>query len=184
MIIGNGMMAKAMQKIDNDSLLIFASGVSNSMETDEKAYLREYHLLQETIEKYPSKKLIYFSTCSIYDSSKKDTEYIKFKLRIEQFIKQNSKSYIIFRVGNVVGKSENPHTLINFLRNSIVNNVEFTVFAKAKRPLIAIDDVVAFVEKYQNKFQNEIVDLYFPYQYKVLDIVKHIDNQLVVEGGG
>ncbi len=184
MIIGNVMMAKAMQKIDNDDLLIFASGVSNSLETDEKAYLREYHLLQKTIEKYPTKKLIYFSTCSIYDSSKKDTEYIKFKLKIEQFIKENSNNYIIFRVGNVVGKGGNPNTLINFLKNSMVNKVEFTLFANAKRLLIAIDDVVKFVGLYQNTFQNEIVDLYYPYQYSVFDVFQVVENEMITNGGG
>ncbi len=182
MIVGNGMLAKAMRQIDNDDLLIFASGVSNSMESRESAYLREFHLLQEMMSQHSNAKLIYFSTCSINDYSKKGTAYTNFKLKVEQFIKENSASYLILRVGNVVGKSDNPNTLINFLKNSIVNHIEFDVFVKAKRLLILIDDLVNFIKQNQDKFQNEIVDLYYPYQYSVLEIVREIERKIGIKG--
>ncbi len=182
MIIGNGMMAKAMQKIDNDKLLIFVSGVSNSMETNKKSYQREYNLLQNTLVKYPNKKLIYFSTSSIYDSSKKEDVYIRFKLEIEKFIRENVANYLIFRAGNVVGKSNNPNTLINFLQNAIANEIKFPLFTNAKRMLIDIDDVVKFIDLYKTELQNKIVDLHYPYQYPILQIVKAIENQLGKKG--
>ncbi len=182
MIIGNGMIAKAMRKIDRDDLLIFASGVSNSLENNIKSYIREYKLLQETIIKYPSKKIIYFSTCSIYDSSKKNDTYVNFKVKIERFIKINAQNYIIFRIGNIISEGGNPNTLINFLTRSIVNNIKFTLFTGTKRLIIDIDDVIRFVQMYESKFNNKIVDLYYPYQYSILEIVKKIEDLYNIKG--
>ncbi len=181
MIVGNGLMATAMKKIDDNDLLIFASGVSNSNETNSKEYKREYNLLKKHIEEYPNKKLIYFSTCGIYDKCKKESEYIKFKLRIEKYIQENVVNFIIFRLGNVVGKGGNPNTLINFFKNCIVNNTEFYLYSKGKRLLIDVDDVVKFIDLYKNNFSNEIVDLYYPYQFLLLSVFQKVRNKM---GGG
>ncbi len=178
MIIGNGLIGTAMRSIDKDDLLIFASGVSNSMETDPKAYQREYNLLKESIVKYPNKKLIYFSTCSVYDVSRRKDTYIEFKLKIEKFITNTLSSYVIFRVGNVVARGGNPNTLINYLTTSIINKKQFTMFSDAKRYLIGIDDVVRFIKNYQDRLHNKIIDLYFPYQYSILELTKRLEDIL------
>ena len=49
MIIGNGLIAKSLQEIDSENVLFFASGVSNSLETRDSEFEREYFLLKETI---------------------------------------------------------------------------------------------------------------------------------------
>ncbi len=182
MIVGNGMIARAMRNIDNNNLLIFASGVSNSLETDKKAYEREYNLLKEVVSKFPDKKLIYFSTCSIYDAYRQQDMYVSFKLKIESFIKNNVSKYIIFRVGNIVATGGNPGNLINFLTTSIVSNMKFTLFIGARRLLIDIKDVVKLVELYQSIFKNKIVDLYYPYQYSVFEIVRTIEKIYGIKG--
>jgi hypothetical protein len=46
MIIGNGMIANNLSKIDNDNVLFFASGVSNSLCNDENEFEREIKLLK------------------------------------------------------------------------------------------------------------------------------------------
>ncbi len=176
MIIGNGMMAKAMKDLDQKDLLIFASGVSNSLEVDKKKYEREYNLLCENIEKYPDKKLIYFSTASIYDESKSNSEYVKFKRKIEQLIKSTVSNYIIFRVGNVIAKGGNTNSLINFLKNSIESRYEFDLYFDATRFFVDIDDVFLFVKLNHNRFHNEIVDLYYPYAYSVLEVLNVIEE--------
>ena len=77
MVVGNGMMANdfAMRKND-EKHIIFASGVSNSTETSQEAFLREERLLHHIIEAYPDKIIVYFSTCGIYDSTLHNSPYI------------------------------------------------------------------------------------------------------------
>ena len=84
MIIGNGMLANAVRFYDKDEVIFFASGVSNSLEKDPSAFEREIRLLHSCIEENPHKKLIYFSTCSVYDPSKAESPYVKHKLNAEK----------------------------------------------------------------------------------------------------
>ena len=61
MVIGNGLIASAFERYkNNDDIIIFASGVSNSQETSELAFNREINLMKRYLNL--DKKLIYFST--------------------------------------------------------------------------------------------------------------------------
>ena len=61
MVIGKGLIAKRFYSYESDSdILIFASGVSNSKNRDEALFARELELLQNTINTYPDKVLVYF----------------------------------------------------------------------------------------------------------------------------
>ena len=72
MIIGNGLIANVFGDYkENDNYVIFASGVSDSTNMDESAFKREEQLLNEITTLYKEKIIIYFSTCSIYDTQKK-----------------------------------------------------------------------------------------------------------------
>ncbi|MEJ2497376.1 MAG: NAD(P)-dependent oxidoreductase, partial [Sulfurovaceae bacterium] len=84
MIIGNGMLAHEFSdyKDDND-IIIFASGVSNSGETRESEFEREKELLTKTIDNISSEKIIYFSTCAMYDKYFVNNRYTKHKLHME-----------------------------------------------------------------------------------------------------
>ena len=73
MIIGNGLIAKALIEIDAPEMVFFASGVSNSLETNKASFEREVELFKKTIAENKDRKFIYFSTLSIDDSSKKDS---------------------------------------------------------------------------------------------------------------
>jgi hypothetical protein len=46
-IVGNGDIASALKDLNKDRWIFFASGVSNSRETDEDEYAREMSLLLE-----------------------------------------------------------------------------------------------------------------------------------------
>lgn len=181
MIIGNGVLAKALQQIDDESLLLFASGVSNSLETKEEEFARELNLLQNTLAKNPGKKLFYFSTCSISDPAKQGNQYVLHKLNIEKYIQKNQSNYIIFRVGNAVGNGGNPHTLINFLSHNIRNRKEFSLFVNAKRPLIDVDDIAEILNTFKNDIQNEIINVAYPYQYSLKEIISAIEVQLGIQ---
>ncbi|AZA87213.1 hypothetical protein EG349_10640 [Chryseobacterium shandongense] len=86
MIIGNGIMANALQPYDKEDVIFFASGVSNSLEKEASEFDRETTLLKSVISRNPDKKLIYFSTCSIYDPTKSESPYVIHKLKVEKLI--------------------------------------------------------------------------------------------------
>ena len=57
MIVGNGLIASSFIKHDNDDVIIFASGVSNSLETNQDKFDREIDLLKSYMN-IRDKKLI------------------------------------------------------------------------------------------------------------------------------
>ena len=143
MIIGNGFLAKAFQEFINDeNVLIYSSGVSNSGETRSSEYLRESILLKETIRSFPDKKIIYFSTISLFDPSLSESMYIKHKAEMELLLQNKHRDYLILRLPNIVGYSSNPHTLTNYLFHQIKNGLSFVVYKNAYRYLMDIDEVV------------------------------------------
>jgi len=145
MVVGDGMLATAFLQAgaENWPHIIFASGVSNSLETDPAEFLKEMNLLLSY--KDTELTLIYFSTVSVFDLSLAKSPYILHKLEIEKLIEQNFKRYLILRLPIVVGKSSNPHTLTNFLYQSIVHERPFKVYQNATRYLLDLDDVVKLV---------------------------------------
>lgn len=178
MIIGNGILANAVRAYDKEEVVFFASGVSNSLEKNPSEFERETSLLQSVIDQYPDKKLIYFSTCSIYDPTKTDSPYVIHKLNVEKIIAERCSDYIIFRVGNAVGRGGNPNTLINFLKNSIVSETQFTIHSNARRILVGIDDIASFVGNYMKDLNNEIITLAYPYQYSLSEILIQLEDHL------
>ena len=94
MIIGNGLIASLFTDCDQENIIFFASGVSNSLETQKEEFLREENLIRKTITENPNKIFIYFSTCSIYYSSKAESQYVLHKLKMEQIITQLCSSII------------------------------------------------------------------------------------------
>jgi hypothetical protein len=107
MIVGHGDIASALP-LNDDNILFFASGVSNSQEKRKEEYDREVTLLL----KQPREcHLVYFSTLAIFYS---DTPYTRHKRRMEAIVKTFPR-YTIIRIGNITWGG-NPHTLINYLR--------------------------------------------------------------------
>ncbi|AYZ14730.1 NAD(P)-dependent oxidoreductase [Chryseobacterium arthrosphaerae] len=178
MIIGNGILANAIRFYDREDVIFFASGVSNSLEKNPAEFEREKSLLKSVMNQHPDKKLIYFSTCSIYDASKTASPYVMHKLTIEKIIAEQHSNFIIFRVGNAVGRGGNPNTLINFLKSSILSENKLTIHNNARRILIGTDDIAAFVGKYINDFNHEIINLAYPYQYSLPEILSALEDHL------
>ncbi|MGG7552575.1 NAD-dependent epimerase/dehydratase family protein [Chryseobacterium arthrosphaerae] len=178
MIIGNGILANAIRFYDREDVIFFASGVSNSLEKNPAEFKREISLLKSVMNQHPDKKLIYFSTCSIYDASKTASPYVMHKLTIEKIIAEQHSNFIIFRVGNAVGRGGNPNTLINFLKSSILSENKLTIHNNARRILIGTDDIASFVGKYINDFNHEIINLAYPYQYSLPEILSALEDHL------
>ncbi len=143
MVVGSGMLAKAFLKYANDnSVIIFASGVSNSKETNEEKFKREKDKL---LSLEGNGLLVYFSTCSIFDASSENTAYVRHKISIECEIKKKFNQYIIFRLPIVVGHTNNLNTFFNYFKNKILSGDVIEIKKLASRHLIDIDDVVRIV---------------------------------------
>ena len=179
MVIGNGLIAKAFKKFkNNNSIVIFASGVSDSLQTNPDEFTREKNLLIENLK--PGKKLIYFSTCCIQDVSLQQGSYVHHKKEIENLIQQKQDPYIIFRLPIIVGKSNNPHTLTNFFYNKIAGNEPFQVYANSCRYLLDIEDAVKIVSVIleKNYFHNEVINVALNNRMPVSELVKLFEKVL------
>ena len=180
MVIGNGLMAKTFLDYKNSKeILIFASGVSNSMETENTAFEREFNLLKKSIIDFPNSKLVYFSTASIDDATVSTRPYIAHKLKVEQFIKRHVSSYLICRVSNVVGSLANEHTIVNYLVNAVKNDVKIDLWTKAERNLIDKDDVKLIVDRLlENGISNTTVMIASSESILVSDVLCQIEVYL------
>jgi len=178
MIIGKGMIAKAFDLYKkNQDIVIFASGVSNSLEENIKCFEREEALLKKTILENKSATFVYFSTCSIMDESVNQKKYVTHKLKMEHVIQDKVRNFHVFRLPQVVGYG-NDSIFINFLFNSVIKNRTIDIFNRSSRNLIGIEDVF-YICNYiiqQNLFKNEITNIASPYNMKVLDIVFRIEK--------
>ena len=173
MVIGNGLIANAFARFkEDDSVVIFASGVSNSSQTYADEFDREKNLLLKYISR--KIKLVYFSTCSLSDESLSNTQYILHKNEIEELIQKNHDSYIIFRLPIIVGKSDNPHTLTNFFYNRIITSQTFQAYANSCRYLMDIEDAVKIISLIleKNYFNKEIINVTFNNRIKVTELIK------------
>ncbi|WPD22743.1 MAG: NAD-dependent epimerase/dehydratase family protein [Candidatus Electrothrix scaldis] len=178
MIIGNGLVASALKKYcDRHDVVIFASGVSNSLEQDSDSFLREERLLRESLGKYRKQTFVYFSTVSVYDMSAKFSAYVQHKLEMEKIVSDAATAYLIFRLPQVVGQSDNGSTLTNFLYAHIKNGLSFDIWGGAVRYLVDIDDVAKFVSFVIDDAQrSNIVVNMSTVACKVLDIVTCLEK--------
>ncbi|WP_322971835.1 NAD-dependent epimerase/dehydratase family protein [Faecalibacter sp. LW9] len=178
MIIGNGLIASLFKEIDQNKVIFFASGVSNSSETNKGQFLREENLVKETLFQHKGNLFIYFSTCSIYDSSKTNSAYVLHKLHMEDLIKTYAENYLILRVSNVVGKGGNPNLLMNYLIRSIHSNETINVHTKATRNLIDAEDIKNItLELIVQKKYNKIINIAYPFNYSIIEILEIIERK-------
>ena len=145
MIVGNGLIATSFRNWfeSEDKVLVFASGVSNSNETDSRNFAREEALLRHYLA-LAEYHFIYFSTCSIDDLDRARTAYVQHKRRMEDLVR-TAERFQIFRLPQIVGRTPNPHTLANYLCRKIRAGESFKVWRKARRNLIDVDDVAKIV---------------------------------------
>ena len=139
-IEGSGFIAKKFKKYSSffkkNNCILYAAGVSNSLQNKKKEFEREIQRINKFI-KINKKKIIYVSTYSIFDKSR-NHKYVKNKIKIEKIIKKKVEKYIIFRLPEVVGSNKNPNTLVNSLKvlfkkkkmhGSIVKLSQFNIHA-------------------------------------------------------
>lgn len=150
MIIGNGLIGKhfMIDFFKSDKIILFASGVSDSLCNDDSQFKREENLLLSYLKN--SKNInyfIYFSTISIYDPSINNSPYVKHKMRMESLI-LNYPNTIIFRIGQVASHNMgNKNNLLNFIDNAIISKKKIELWRNSYRSIIDIEDVVKIINK-------------------------------------
>ncbi len=138
MVLGSGLIARAFEHLRDDArVLIFASGVSNSSTAAEAEYARERNLLLQ--QTGTTARLVYFSTCSLFDPALGGSGYLRHKRAMEELVRNRFRDYLILRLPNVVGHTRNPHTLCNHIRNCLLSGEPLTVQTKACRYLMGAD---------------------------------------------
>ena len=175
MIIGNGQIASRFRDVRLEpNLLIFASGVSNSNCTNRKHFTRERQLVKKAIDKYPNRKFVYFSSCSLSQDRNLDNDYYAHKREIENIIQDFSQRHIILRIPQIFSYPKVHSTLIHFLYFSILRQEEFKLNDGATRYLLDVADIPDVVNDLAVS-HNGIVDVANPHQYSIRDIVSALE---------
>ncbi|MGY0610899.1 NAD-dependent epimerase/dehydratase family protein [Luteimonas sp. A501] len=146
MIVGDGMLARAFSPRyrDDPGVLVFASGVANSAETDERAFERERQLFELSASAHAG-KLVYFNSVAAALPGRAPTPYMRHKQAMEQRVLEYPGG-IVIRLPQVVGTSANPHTLANFLADRIRSGQRFSIRARTERNLVDVEDVARIAE--------------------------------------
>lgn len=180
MIVGNGLVAKAFKNssYNFENCIIFASGVSDSKLEDKKEFQREFELIKKYIAE--NKKFIYFSSIHILDPSEQNSMYVKHKIKVENFIKNNFQSYIIYRLPIIVGKGGNDKSLFNFLHDSITNKIKMNIFVDSYRYILDVKNLVYLTNK-TLLLRNKVINLVFDKPFNIIEIVKSFEDALNIE---
>lgn len=181
MVIGNGLLANTFRKYeDSDSIIIFASGVSNSKEINKSEFKREFDLLKTMLVFKETKKIIYFSTCSVLDISLTKSNYVKHKKNIEGFIISNFKYYLILRIPNIVSNNKNLNTSFNFFKNKLLNNDEIICDKYATRYYIDIDDLEKTLPIFIETYVNQSINICFTNKETVINFILKMGKEMKI----
>lgn len=155
MITGSGLIANALRDtFDNDeTVILFARGVSNSSCEDNAAYERELAMIHSFSSIAKDKIFVYFSTTSVFDEEKQHTKYVQEKKKFEKIIASTFAKSIIVRLPIIVGKSNNENQFFGYLLRAIKNGEQINVHKYASRYLIDVADlskIVTYIIEYYN----------------------------------
>lgn len=180
MVVGNGQLAKAFFSYNNnDGIVIFASGVSNSNCIDSLQFKREKDLLTTILNNNQDKKIVYFSSCALSSNDYPKNEYYMHKAEMEARVRQFSNKYYIFRIPQLFGELIPHGTLINYIYGAIKDNMNFTVYDNAYRYVIEINDVVKLVTMYLEYGKGcNTIDIANTHRYAISEIVKIFEKLL------
>lgn len=175
MIIGNGLIAKSIQEIDSENIILFCSGVSNSSETRIAAFNREINLISEQ----PTNKLfVYFSTISVYNNNNHSSAYRNHKITCEKKVIERFPKHIIIRLPNIVSLDGNQNNLFPFFYFHISQNFPVNIFNHTFRYLIDARDLKLIVQAVTKANFEGIINTCFPNPPAVLDLYLYMCQKL------
>ncbi len=165
----------------NNTVCIFTSGISDSLCKDTKIFQNEQDLLIDTLRNNTDKLCVFLSSCSIYDTTLADSDYVKHTLKMEDYIQRSGNRFLILRKPNLVGKrQENSSTIINYLARKIQNNEEFVVWSEAKRNFLDIEDFLKVATYLIDNqiFNNTSINIANTKNSDILEVVELLEDAL------
>ena len=182
-IIGSGLLAKTFEQLAGEKIIIFASGVSYSQESDESSFKRESDLLEDTLESCNDLSIVYFSSCDIFRNQ--SSRYILHKLEMEEKIKKSGVGYYIFRLPQAVGLQHRVNaTLVNFFINSLVLGKKVFIQKYSIRYLMDVEDILSIVSYVVSRLDmgNSTYNLLPAKGLSAPEIYFHISSVLNISG--
>lgn len=177
MVIGRGLIARAFARyVDDRSLLIFASGVSDSTTTDPDVFARERALLLDQ-STHSDRRFVYFSTTSIDDPSLADRPYVAHKKAMEELVAETFSDHLILRLSFIVGQGGNPNTIVNHLITKVRSKETFDLWVEAERNFLDVEDVVLTLEAMiDHKAQPGVYTFANPHSLRMTEVVALIEE--------
>lgn len=171
MIIGSGLLAKTFINSENDfsSLIVFASGVSDSKQEKKSEFQREKDLLLRQVNK--GKTIVYFSTLSIHDTKSLPSPYIQHKLDLENLIVNTFDNFIILRLPNLIGKGGNRNNFFNLIATKIKNDQVLQLYSDTSRYFLDVNLVPEIVNQIAVHKKNVIIDVCPNKNYSIEEVV-------------
>jgi nucleoside-diphosphate-sugar epimerase len=156
-------------------MVVFASGVSNSTSENLDEYEKEFSLIKSTVSSNADKVFLYFSTTSLITG--KESVYVKFKQKVEDYVKENCEKYLILRLPNIIGNTNNKSQLIPYFFNRLVSNLPIAVDPTLDRYLIDVEDIPEIVNLLQEYVTNkEVINVYFDNSITIIDIISYLEQ--------
>ncbi len=183
-IIGRGFIAKNLVKIKRfiikSGYIVYAAGISNSQIKSKNQLHREINVFRKFLKNYSSQKIIYISTADVTNNLKNKSKYVQNKITIEKLIKKNFNNYLIIRIPQIIGKSNNKKTLINFFYNMIKYNKKIKLFEGVFRNILDIDDMVKMIRVIilNKKIKKKVITLSNKYSLKPIQIIQFLEIKL------
>ena len=175
MIVGNGMISSYFRRYSNfetnNSHIIFASGISSSLNVSDENINRECKLIDDILKENKKIPIIYFSSSFV---GFVDTKYYQHKLNMERYIQDRNESTLIIRIPQLVGSGGNPENFFNFIVNKIKNCETISTSKNTSRALIDVIDLVSFVDAV--KFETGVINFAYIEMTPVVDICNIIGN--------
>jgi nucleoside-diphosphate-sugar epimerase len=162
------------------SVVVYASGVSNSDCVDMAQFERERRLLSASLADAPlNASFIYFGTCSVYDPDAQKKAYVRHKLEMEAIVLSRVQGRVI-RLPQIAGPKAPPNTLIAALVSKVRSGEQIQVWQDAVRNVIDIEDVVKIVclLASQRFLDKKIINVANPVSISVMDLVRAIESCL------
>ena len=179
MIIGKGVIANRFKDCSLQlKYLIFAGSVNDASIQDKNIIQAEEKAVTDALSEYNDSTFVYFSSCSILDSEAAHTPYVQHKVHMEKLIQSSAKSFLIFRLPQVIGFFDTKSSLVNFLVDAIVNQKKFELWCNAQKNIIDIDDVYEIVVEVLKRriLTKKIVNIASSHQTSVIQLVNEIEK--------
>ena len=179
MIIGKGVIANRFKNFSFQcKYLIFAGSVNDSSIQDKNIIQAEEKAVTSALSEYNDSTFIYFSSCSILDLEAAHTPYVQHKVNMEKLIQSSAKSFLIFRLPQVIGFLDTKSSLVNFLVDAIRNQKKFELWSNAQKNIIDIDNVYEIVVEVLKRgiLTKKIANIASPNQTSVIKLVSEIEK--------